>query len=152
MNRDGHLLMGSPPQLSLPGQAGPRDVAQLVEHRSPKPKAGGSSPSVPAKRPAGRTDTPNTHQTTTSDEGFIMNAPLTKLLQLKDQGTNSFGEYVADEQDIDAIIVAARVDDQPTYDHLRLMLAGLIDEARRQGSDLVTLSPATLEDAIYAAA
>ena len=32
-------------------RSGPRrSVAQLVEHRSPKPRAGGSSPSTPASR------------------------------------------------------------------------------------------------------
>src|SRR3546814_11989174 len=33
-----------------------RALAKLAEHRSPKPKVGGSSPSCPASRPSSKTD------------------------------------------------------------------------------------------------
>src|SRR3546814_1825495 len=42
-----HLLR-SPPRLANGRLSGSRSVAQLVEHRSPKPRAVGSSPSTPA--------------------------------------------------------------------------------------------------------
>ena len=39
----------NPPLLANCPHSGSRSVAQLVEHRSPKPRAVGSSPSTPAK-------------------------------------------------------------------------------------------------------
>src|SRR5690606_210736 len=51
--RPGKGMLGPPPRLPTPratyrGAPARRSVAQLVEHRSPKPRVVGSSPSTPA--------------------------------------------------------------------------------------------------------
>ena len=48
-------LRGVAPALLATSRGGTRSVAQLVEHRSPKPRAVGSSPSTPAIRLALKT-------------------------------------------------------------------------------------------------